>query len=182
MMAQFFGRPLKEALRHLARREENEICWDTGGYSEMTGVAMFLGFPKSVVAADGERVLLRNPQMDKRVGRPTLERRARHLFMASEAEHDIDPQRARYMPNIPQCLDLAQFILKDPETGNFVYGARFPSNRIHLVITKPNAAPRGPDAVSRFLITHFVFDGGGKQRHFPIIWIRPGLCPPTTPV
>jgi len=158
------------------------IVWNSGGagYKVEVGEKIFLGFPKSVVAADGNRVLIHNPQTDNN-SRYTLERRAQHLMMYSGSENAIDPQKAKFMPNIVQTLENAQFILRDPETGNFLYGARYPSNLIHLVIVSPKQKPGGPDAVSRFLTSQFVFDGGGRQKGFQIVWVCPDKNEGTEP-
>lgn len=171
MKSHLVGKQLWSALGELKPVGASEIFWEPP-HDCAIGEGIFRQLPKTHVAHDGTRVLIHNPQSIDG-GHSTLERRARHLFMKSESVSEVDWGRARFLPNIIQCLTHAQFIIQDPRNGNWLYGARFPSGKIQLVTVKPKEKPKGPDAVAAYLITQFVFDGGGQQKKFPIIWVCP---------
>jgi hypothetical protein len=182
MNANLIGQNFGNVLKFIPRLSTSEEMWEAGskGYDVSVGEKIFLAFPKTVVGADGNRILIHNRQADN-WGRYTLERRARHLFMYSESANAIDPQKAKLLPNIIKTLQNAQFILRDSGTGCLLYGARFQSNRIQLVVVKPKANPKGPDAVTSDLLSQFIFDGTGKQRHFQVCWVCPEPPPEPEP-
>jgi hypothetical protein len=173
MNVRFIGQRLENVLKDIPALPVAEELWTPGsaGFDVKGAERIFLEFPRTVVAADGHRILIHNKQADN-WGKYSLERRAQHLIAYSTSQNAIDPRKAKFLPNIIQTLERAQFILRDPDSQNLAYGARFESRAIQLVFVRPKDQPKGPDATSHDLITQFAFDGG-RQKQFPIIWVCP---------
>lgn len=166
MKAHLIGKPLIQCLREIPNLGIIPEWWaGKDGFKKHIGIQTFLGFPKTVVANDGQRILVHNPQ------KGSLERRGEHLMMYSASQNAIDPSKAKWLPNVVTTLENAQFCLDDQEYGTWIYGLRYSTHAIHLVIVQPKLNPKSEDSIQGYLITQFCFDAGSRQKHLRVRWV-----------
>lgn len=172
MKAHLVGKRLGECLKEITDSGLSPNLWrGKKGYNKDEGYSLFLAFPNTVVSADGERVLIHNPQNG------SLRQRAEHLMMFSGHTNAMHPIKSRWLPNIVTTLENAAFRLYDQEDGTWLYGMRYNTRDIHLVVVRPKKNPTGPTAISGYLITQFVLDFPSRQSKMSIAWIAPEKNP-----
>jgi hypothetical protein len=137
------------------RRANDEIS--TGAAKE------FASWPERVTAADGSDILLKNPEGG------SLGRRVKHLIWDSDLDR-LAPQKAQWLPNVPETLRNADARLRDPDSGNRVYVHTYADGSKHMVVVRPDGVVEDQKPFSGKLITQFKRAHGGRQDDFETEW------------
>lgn len=135
----------------------------------------FASWPEWVKAADGSDIFLKNPENG------SFAARIRHLIFDNTLMR-LAPQKAQWLPNVPETLKNAEKRLSDPESGNRLYVRTYNDGTKHLVIVRPDGVVEDQKPFSGKLITQFKTDRGGRQGRFPVEWEKGNGQSQGTPV
>ena len=127
---------------------------------------VFRQWPKTMEAADGSSILLHNPE------KGSLGTRIKHLTFNNE-ENRLDPEKAKWLPMVPETLAKAAVRLVDSETGNRIYVAQYKTGDKHMVIVKPDGEVLEQKGFRGALITQFRDGPSSKRMDFSIDWVNP---------
>lgn len=131
-------------------------------------VAEFQSWPKTMVAADGSQILLHNPE------RGSLGTRVNHMLSGdSEYHRAFDPQKACWIPMVPETLAHAAVRLDDKERGTRIYVREYGDGSKHMVVVRPDGTVETHKAFKGALITQFPEGERSRQQHMEIDWVRP---------
>ncbi len=126
----------------------------------------FQQWPQRIRAADGSSILLHNAEGG------SLGARVRHLLF-DHSLNRINPEKARWLPMVPETLENAAVRLIDAESKNRIYVREYSSGQKHMVIVKPDGTVVEQKPFSGKLITQFPEGERSRQAHMEIDWVRP---------
>jgi N12 class adenine-specific DNA methylase len=129
---------------------------------------VFMSWPKTVTAADGSTILLKNPEGG------SLADRAKHLIW-NDDKNALHIEKAKWLPNVPVTLENAAVRLVDSKSGNRVYVRAYQDGIKHMVVVNPEGAVVEQEPFEGGLITHFPYLRPGRQENMKIDWERDGL-------
>ena len=130
----------------------------------------YKNMPKSIVAFDGENVLLHNPE------KGSLLNRLLHLVTYGDRK-SVDNQKMQWLPLVPETLQNAHVKLKDDDTGNHVYMRRY-EDTFHAVVVDPRGATVGTEVYDAALKTQFPDNEFSRRGNMSVIRERYGLRNP----
>lgn len=116
----------------------------------------FLAFPKHVTAADGERVLIHNPE--RRRAEKGIEGRIKHLMWDND-KNRLDVMKGRWIPMIVQTVEGASVKVRDHENNTFIYIKRYQGGMIHMVVVDGDGK-----TLEHRLVTQFSYVNKGRSR------------------
>lgn len=129
-------------------------------------IACFRAFPKTVIAADGDRILVQNPQGG------SLDDRAVHLI-TNDFRRSVVRAKFANLARTVYTLENADIRLADIKNGTRIYACRYgqADNDIQLVVVQPKVAIENEVKVAGYLITQFPY-AHGRQTYMRVGWSR----------
>ena len=131
----------------------------------------FNRFPDGVTAADGKKVLVKNPEGG------SVAKRLMHLI-AGVDENSGDrnsfefSNKIAWIPRIVETVENAQVKLRDPQTGNYAYVRSYSEGVIHSVVVTKNGVVADTETFDHGLITQFAAKYAGRRGEFTVVWER----------
>lgn len=132
---------------------------------------IFNRFPDGVTAADGKKVLIKNPEGG------SVAKRLMHLI-AGVDENSGDrnsfefSNKIAWLPRIVETVENAQVKLRDPQTGNYAYVRSYSEGVIHSVVVTKNGVVADTETFDHGLITQFAAKYAGRRGEFTVVWER----------
>ena len=132
---------------------------------------IFNRFPDGVTAADGKKVLIKNPEGG------SVAKRLMHLI-AGVDENSGDrnsfefSNKIAWIPRIVETVENAQVKLRDPQTGNYAYVRSYSEGAIHSVVVTKNGVVADMETFDHGLITQFAAKYAGRRGEFTVVWER----------
>ena len=141
---------------------------------------IFNRFPDSVTAADGKKVLIKNPDGG------SVAKRLMHLIAgADENSGDRNSfefsNKIAWIPRIVETVENAQVKLRDPQTGNYAYVRSYSEGVIHSVVVTKNGVVADTETFDHGLITQFAAKYAGRRGEFTVVWERTDGGPSSAP-
>ena len=125
--------------------------------------AEFKSWPNSIKAADGNEILLHNPEGG------SLGKRVHHLIRNAKSKK-IDQKKVEWVANIPETLKNAAIRMIDKETGNKLYVRGYSNGDKHIVVVKPDGSIGTHGLFQGKLITQFKYESDSRQSYMVIDW------------
>ena len=117
----------------------------------------FLALPKEVVAADGKRVLLHNPDQSwfptALANLDPIEKRA-SMWRPTRTAVTPNTTKVRWIPMIGDTLERAQLRVKDQVSGNDLYIRKYSDEAVHVVVVSRAGRVVGQMGYDAGLVTH----------------------------
>lgn len=132
---------------------------------------IFNRFPDGVTAADGKKVLVKNPEGG------SVAKRLMHLIAGADENsgdrNSFDTSRKiAWLPRIVETVENAQVKLRDPQTGNYAYVRSYSEGVIHSVVVTKNGVVADTETFDHGLITQFAAKYAGRRGEFTVVWER----------
>lgn len=144
------------------------IRLDTKGrYSDVTARAahVFRTWPKTIVAADGSTIVLKNPEGG------LVSARVKHLIWDND-KNILHAKKAEWLPSVPETLRNAAVRIVDQRSGNRIYVRQYVDGTKHMVVVSPDGIVEEQRPFKGWLITQFPYAGEGHQDSMVIDWER----------
>lgn len=128
--------------------------------------AEFKSWPNTITAADGNKVLLHNPEGG------SLAQRVFHLIRNDKTKQ-VEARKIEWVSNVPSTIENATVRLSDDQTGNKLYVRGYRGGEKHVVVVRPDGSIFSQGIFDGNLITQFQYDSKGRQRNMRVEWENP---------
>lgn len=128
--------------------------------------AEFRSWPNSIKAADGNEILLHNPEGG------SLGKRVHHLIRGAKNKK-VNPKKVEWVANIPETLKNATARMVDAESGNKLYVRAYKNGDKHIVVVRPDGSISTHGLLRGKLITQFKYESDSRQSSMIIDWENP---------
>jgi len=129
---------------------------------------IFDSMPDSVIAADGSKLLVKNPE------RGSIANRLLHLIKSEDKNNaernEYQPDKILWLPRLTETAINAQAKLEDPATGNLAYVRSYRDGGIHVVIVSKNGTILNQEQYDHGLITQFIEKYTSRRDGFKVVW------------